>query len=119
MPISKKYTAAEVTRAAYDYNKKTKRRVYFEYLLIKGKNDSLEHAKALAKLISGFDTCVNIIPANEIENGIYKQSQNYLKFRDDLMKLGQMATIRRTLGADIDAACGQLAEREEERKVED
>ena len=110
MPVNNKYNIKELLQACKDYTAKTNRRISFEYALAKGNNDNLEDAKALADLLKGMLCHVNLIPINEIENGTYKQSSidNIIKFRDYLNSRGIVATIRRELGSDIDAACGQL-----------
>ncbi|MCT4595995.1 MAG: 23S rRNA (adenine(2503)-C(2))-methyltransferase RlmN [Anaeromicrobium sp.] len=108
MPINKKYPIEEVIDACKYYIKKTKRRVTFEYALIHGVNDTLEHGKALIKLLRGIMCHVNLIPLNKVEERNYETSKNSKKFRDTL-KAGKIeATIRRELGSDINAACGQL-----------
>ena len=110
MPVNNTYNIKELLQACKDYTAKTNRRISFEYALAKGNNDNLEDAKALANLLKGMLCHVNLIPINEIENGTYKQSSidNIIKFRDYLNSRGIVATIRRELGSDIDAACGQL-----------
>ncbi|MBR3163205.1 MAG: 23S rRNA (adenine(2503)-C(2))-methyltransferase RlmN [Clostridia bacterium] len=110
MPINNKYNIEELLKSCKDYTDKTNRRISFEYALAKGNNDNLQDAKALANLLHGMLCHVNLIPINEIENGKYKQSSNesIIKFRDYLNSRGIVATIRRELGSDIDAACGQL-----------
>ena len=110
MPVNNKYNIKELLQACKDYTAKTNRRISFEYALAKGNNDNLEDAKALADLLKGMLCHVNLIPINEIENGTFKQSSidNIIKFRDYLNSRGIVATIRRELGSDIDAACGQL-----------
>ena len=96
--------------ACKDYINKTHRRISFEYALAKEENDNLEDAKRLARLLKGMLCHVNLIPINKIESGIYSKSsnENIIKFRDYLNSKGIVATIRRELGSDIDAACGQL-----------
>ena len=87
----------------------TGRRISFEYALIDGHNDSMEDAKELAELLGGFVCHVNIIPVNKIKERNYHSARKSAnRFRGYLEKLGINATVRRTLGADIDAACGQL-----------
>lgn len=110
MPVNNTYNIKKLLQACKDYTAKTNRRISFEYALAKGNNDNLEDAKALANLLKGMLCHVNLIPINEIENGAYKQSSidNIIKFRDYLNSRGIVATIRRELGSDIDAACGQL-----------
>ena len=111
MPINKTYNIEEIIKACKYYISKTNRRVSFEYALIKDKNDSLEDAKELANLLKGMLCHVNLIPINEVV-GVHDCTQptneNVLKFRDYLIKRGIVATVRRELGEDIEAACGQL-----------
>ena len=110
MPVNNKYNIEELLKACKDYIAKTNRRVSFEYALAKDNNDNLEDAKRLAKLLKGMLCHVNLIPINKIENGEFVKStnENIIKFRDYLNDHGIVATIRRELGSDIDAACGQL-----------
>ena len=110
MPVNKRYNIEELLQACKDYIKTTNRRVSFEYALAKDNNDNLQDAKQLVKLLKGMNCHVNLIPINKIENGAYTKStnENIMKFRDYLNDHGIVATIRRELGSDIDAACGQL-----------
>ena len=110
MPINNKYNIEELLNACKDYIKKTNRRISFEYALAKDNNDNLDDAKNLVKLLKGMLCHVNLIPINKIENGEFVKSsnENILKFRDYLNEHGIVATVRRELGSDIDAACGQL-----------
>ena len=110
MPVNKKYNIEELIQACKYYIDKTNRRISFEYALAKDSNDNLEDAKELVKLLKGMLCHVNLIPINKIENGEYSKSsnENIMKFRDYLNSKGIVATIRRELGSDIDAACGQL-----------
>lgn len=110
MPINNTYNINSLIQACKDYTAKTHRRISFEYALSKNTNDNLQDAKQLVNLLKGMLCHVNLIPINEIDNGIYQQSsnQNIIKFRDYLNNHGIVATIRRELGSDIDAACGQL-----------
>lgn len=110
MPVNNAYNIAELIKACKDYIKITNRRVSFEYALAKDKNDNLDDAKALVKLLKGMICHVNLIPINKIENGQFVKSSNdnIIKFRDYLNDNGIVATIRRELGSDIEAACGQL-----------
>lgn len=110
MPINNAFNIAELMEACKYYIEKTHRRISFEYALAKGNNDNLEDAKELVKLLKGMLCHVNLIPINKIENGQYTKSsnENIMKFRDYLNDHGIVATIRRELGSDIDAACGQL-----------
>lgn len=110
MPVNNAYNIKELLQACKDYIEKTHRRISFEYALAKENNDNLEDAKRLVKLLKGMLCHVNLIPINKIENGKYTKStnENIMKFRDYLNEHGIVATIRRELGSDIDAACGQL-----------
>ena len=110
MPVNDRYNIAELLQACRDYMEKTNRRISFEYALAKDNNDNLEDAKRLVKLLKGMTCHVNLIPINKIENGSFTKSsnENIIKFRDYLNEHGIVATIRRELGSDIDAACGQL-----------
>ena len=114
MPINKKYNIQELMKACKYYIEKTNRRISFEYALAKENNDNLDDAKELVKLLKGMLCHVNLIPINKIENGKYNKStnENIMKFRDYLNSHGIVATIRRELGSDIDAACGQLRKKE-------
>ena len=110
MPVNNTYHIEELLQACKDYIEKTNRRISFEYALAKENNDNLEDAKRLVKLLKGMLCHVNLIPINKIENGEFTKSsnENIIKFRDYLNDHGIVATIRRELGSDIDAACGQL-----------
>ncbi|MBQ7203642.1 MAG: 23S rRNA (adenine(2503)-C(2))-methyltransferase RlmN [Eubacterium sp.] len=113
MPINDRYGVDSVIKASRDYAEKTSRRVSFEYTLIKGVNDSAECAKELAQKLKGFICHVNLIPVNDVkERGNIKSSDKTINnFKDTLKSLGINATIRRTLGKDINASCGQLRRR--------
>lgn len=110
MPINNRYNIKELMEACKYYIEKTNKRISFEYALAKDNNDNLDDAKELVKLLKGMLCHVNLIPINKIENGKYTKSsnENIIKFRDYLNEKGITATIRRELGSDIDAACGQL-----------
>ena len=110
MPINNRYNIEELMKACKDYIKITNKRISFEYALARDNNDNLDDAKELVKLLKGMLCHVNLIPINKIENGKFTKSsnENIIKFRDYLNDHGIVATIRRELGSDIDAACGQL-----------
>ncbi|MBR3281134.1 MAG: 23S rRNA (adenine(2503)-C(2))-methyltransferase RlmN [Clostridia bacterium] len=116
MPINKKYSIKEVIDACKYYIEKTNRRITFEYALVDGVNDSYEDAMHLAKLLKGMLCHVNLIPINKIKDGIYEKSSTdkILAFRDALNSKGIVATVRRELGSDISAACGQLVRQTKE-----
>ncbi len=110
MPIAKAYSLAEVIKACKDYFDKTKRRVTFEYSLIKGVNDTDRDAANLHSLIKGMNCHVNLIPVNPIKERDFRKSadDSILRFKNLLEKNRINVTIRRSMGSDIDAACGQL-----------
>lgn len=110
MPVNNRWNISELLDACKKYAEKTGRRVSFEYTLIKGVNDSAENAAELADILSGMLCHVNLIPVNDVaERGHTRSSkQNIIKFQNILKSRGINATIRRTLGSDINASCGQL-----------
>ena len=110
MPINNRYNIKELITSCKYYIEKTNKRISFEYALAKNQNDNLEDAQKLVNLLKGMLCHVNLIPINEIDNNQYNKSsnENIIKFRDYLNSKGIVATIRRELGSDIDAACGQL-----------
>lgn len=116
MRVNKKWNIDELLKACKEYQSVTTRRISFEYALIDGVNDSDECAAELARRLKGIMCHVNLIPANPVkENSFKKPDKNkIIRFRDLLIKKGVNATVRRTLGADIDASCGQLRKRVKE-----
>lgn len=110
MPIGKKYSIDKIIEACKIYTDKTGRRVTFEYALIKGINDSPENAAELAFRLKGLLCHVNLIPVNSVKDACYRQSshKSIENFSSLLMKKGIETTVRRELGSDIEAACGQL-----------
>lgn len=110
MPVNRKYPMKDLIKACRDYTKITGRRISFEYTLIRGVNDSVNHARMLASQLKGMLCHVNLINVNETkENNCLKTSKEALKlFTNELEKCKINVTLRRTLGADIEAACGQL-----------
>ncbi|MDE7280583.1 MAG: 23S rRNA (adenine(2503)-C(2))-methyltransferase RlmN [Ruminiclostridium sp.] len=109
MPVNKKYRVRELIKACDDYFKATGRRISFEFALINGVNDDIDTAKELISLLKPLGVChINLIPVNEIREGDYKKSSFVESFKKILCDNGLNATVRRTLGADIEAACGQL-----------
>lgn len=110
MPINRKYDLNELMAACKDYFAATGRRISYEYALIAGANDSEEQARALAKLLRGQNCHVNLIPVNPVKerSAVRSSRAQVQRFADTLEKLGVNATIRRELGSDINAACGQL-----------
>jgi len=110
IPVNQKYSVREIIKACKFYTKKTKRRITFEYSLINGVNDNMETAIALGKLLKGMLCHVNLIPVNAVVEKDFKPSSeiNIIKFKETLEKFGIVTTIRREMGSDINAACGQL-----------
>lgn len=110
MPVNKKYPLNELCDTIREYIKITGRRISIEYALINGENDTFECADEILKLFSGMLTHINLIPVNPVAERSYKKStpQRVNKFADYLNSHGMTATVRRKLGSDIDAACGQL-----------
>lgn len=110
MPVNERWNIDELLSACREYASKTSRRISFEYTLIKGQNDSAENAVELSKRLKGMLCHVNLIPVNDVaERGNVRSSQeSIIKFQSILKKNGINATIRRTLGSDINASCGQL-----------
>jgi len=110
MPVANKYTVKDILEAADYYFEKTGRRVTYEYSLIKGFNDTKECALELSRLLSGKNTHVNLIPVNPIKERNWERStdSSVTAFKNILEKNRINATIRRGMGKDIDAACGQL-----------
>ena len=108
MPINNRYGLNALMTACRDYFEATGRRISFEYSLIEGVNDTEQSAKELIALLGGMPCHVNLIPINEIRERGYKKSRRVESFRQRLCDAGINATVRRTLGADINAACGQL-----------
>lgn len=109
MPVNRRYGVAALTAACRRYFDQTGRRISFEFALIEGVNDDRETAAELIRLLKPLAPChVNLIPVNEIREGDFRRSANVKAFQIMLTDGGLNATVRRTLGADISAACGQL-----------
>ena len=110
MPVNDAYPLEKLIPACRRYQKTTGRRISFEYSMVRGVNDSPEMARKLAELIRGMGAHVNLIPINPVDGSPYSatDARNVQRFRQMLEDLGVNATVRRRLGADISAACGQL-----------
>ena len=117
MPVANKYTIQDLLEACNYYIMQTGRRISFEFALISGVNDDEKTAFALAKLLRGMIAHVNLIPVNEIKDGAYKKSKekNIERFMNIMNSSGIVTTVRRELGKDIDAACGQLRQKHIEK----
>ena len=110
MPVNKAYPIDVLLDACRRYYAETSRRIHFEYAMIDGLNDSEENAKELLRRLKGLPAHVNLIPLNHVEESPLKPSSRsaVMKFQKTLEDGGVTATVRRTLGSDIDASCGQL-----------
>ena len=110
MPVNKAYPIEELLEACRRYYQETSRRIHFEYAMIDGVNDSEENARELLRRLKGLGAHVNMIPLNHVEESPLKPSSRaaVAKFQKILEDGGVTATVRRTLGGDIDASCGQL-----------
>ena len=110
MPVNKAYPTEELLAACRRYYQETSRRISFEYAMIDGVNDSVEHAKELIRRLKGLPAHFNLIPLNHVEESPLKPSSRnaVARFQKTLEDAGIPATVRRTLGGDIDASCGQL-----------
>ncbi|MBQ9745047.1 MAG: 23S rRNA (adenine(2503)-C(2))-methyltransferase RlmN [Clostridia bacterium] len=111
MPINNKYSIDELLSACRDYFDATGRRISFEYTLIAGKNDTEEGAVKLASVLKKYmhsGIHINLIPLNEVKETKLSTSKNVNAFKNKLISLGINATVRRRLGSDINASCGQL-----------
>jgi 23S rRNA (adenine2503-C2)-methyltransferase len=110
MPIAERYDIDTAIAACEYYYQKTGRRITFEYSLVEGVNDFPEHARELARRVKGLNCHINLIPVNPIKERNYRQSEakNIQNFKNILENYRINVTIRREMGTDIDAACGQL-----------
>lgn len=110
MPINKAYGVEKLLNTCRDYFEATGRRISYEYAMIKDVNDSEDCARTLARLLTGTSSHINLIPLNSIEESPLKPSkpETVRRFQEILGKAGLTATVRRKLGSDIDASCGQL-----------
>lgn len=110
MPVNSKWNTAELLKACKIYADKTSRRISFEYAMMKGVNDSPECAAELAHRLKNILCHINLIPANEVPEKGHERSTDdtIVRFKEILEKAGMTVTVRRTLGSDINASCGQL-----------
>lgn len=108
MPVNKAYDVEKLFAACHAYFKKTGRRISFEYAMIDGVNDSDAQADLIAQKIKGMPGHVNLIPLNDVAESPLKPSKRTRQFQQRLESHGVTATVRRSLGGDIDASCGQL-----------
>lgn len=117
MPINRRWPLEELLEACREYHRQTKDSVTFEYVMLKDVTDSLEDARKLPKLLKGIPCKINLIPFNEHPGSEYKRPsrERVLRFQQVLMQAGLQTLIRRTMGRDIYAACGQLTSKFEGR----
>lgn len=120
MPVNKKYNVDKLLDACREYYRITGRRISFEYAMIRDVNDSRQTAELLAEKLQGMSAHVNLIPLNNVEESPLKPSskKTVMEFQAILEQHGITATVRRTLGSDIDASCGQLRRKHETQKGE-
>ncbi len=118
MPVNKRWPLEKLIPACRKYYEKTGRRISFEYAMIKGRNDSPEMCAKLIALLKGLPAHVNLIPLNHVEESPLQPSsrETVKRFQEQLEAAGITATVRRTLGGDIDASCGQLRRKHEKDK---
>lgn len=119
MPVNKAYPTEELIRACRRYYEATGRRISFEYAMIDGVNDSVENARELLRIMKGLPVHFNLIPLNHVEESPLKPStrEAVARFQKCLTDGGIPATVRRTLGGDIDASCGQLRRKYNKEKI--
>ena len=118
MPVNRAYDVEKLFDACHRYFKKTGRRISFEYAMIDGVNDNDWQADLIAKRLKGMPGHVNMIPLNDVVESPYKPSKRVAAFQRRLESHGVTATVRRSLGGDIDASCGQLRRKAMEEKGE-
>lgn len=120
MPVNRKWNIDALLNACREYQKVTTRRISFEYALIEGVNDTPECADELAKRLKGIMCHINLIPANPVKENSYRppNRKNIMRFKSLLEGKGLNATVRRTLGADINASCGQLRKKVKEEQCD-
>ena len=113
MPINKRYPIAALVEACRNYVRRTNRRIFFEYVLLKDQNDSVNQSHKLGELLRGLLCHVNLIPVNPTGNGPYERTElgNAKEFQTGLQSFGIPSTVRMEKGIDIDAGCGQLRAR--------
>ena len=119
MPVNRAYDVEDLFAACHDYFGKTGRRISFEYAMIDGVNDQDWQADLIARRLRGMPGHVNLIPLNDVAESPFRPSRRTAAFQKRLESHGLTATVRRSLGGDIDAACGQLRRKAEAEKGED
>lgn len=117
MPVNRAYDVDELFEACHDYFRRTGRRISFEYAMIDGVNDNRWQADLIVRKLRGMPGHVNLIPLNDVAESPWKPSRKVREFQQRLEAQGVTATVRRSLGGDIDASCGQLRRKAMEREV--
>lgn len=114
MPVNRKYNVQRLMESCRKYYQETGRRISFEYAMIRGVNDTPRHAEMLIKQTRGMDAHVNMIPLNHVEGSplVPSTKEDIRRFQQQLEQAGITATVRRSLGGDIDASCGQLRKKQ-------
>ena len=118
MPVNRRYPLDELIPACRRYVDRTKRRIIFEYALIREFNDTKEDAEKLSRLLRGMICHVNLIPVTPVRERDFRRSTRAAWFCKQLEQRNISATVRRELGSDIDASCGQLRRRRMEKEKE-
>lgn len=120
IPVSRRWSLEHVLAACRYYVARSGRRIFFEWTLIAGRNDSVKHARALGRLLDGLDAHVNLIPLNPTPgfSGNPSGAADIRRFQDELLAYGIPSTVRRRKGIDIDAGCGQLYSRIREHQID-
>ena len=118
MPVSRAYDVDALFAACRRYFQRTKRRISFEYAMIDRVNDSDAQADLIAEKVGGMPAHINLIPLNDVRESSFKPSRRVAAFQRRLESHGLTATVRRSLGGDIDASCGQLRRRAMEKREE-
>ncbi|MDD6023490.1 MAG: 23S rRNA (adenine(2503)-C(2))-methyltransferase RlmN [Oscillospiraceae bacterium] len=114
MPVNRKYNVQRLMESCRKYYQETGRRISFEYAMIRGVNDTPRHAEMLIRQTRGMDAHVNMIPLNHVEGSslVPSTKEDIRRFQQQLEQAGITATVRRSLGGDIDASCGQLRKKQ-------
>ena len=117
MPLNKKYGLKDIIKCTKEYSAYSRKRITFEYVLLKGINDKKEHANQIKKLLKGIPCKINIIPYNETTKNFQRPSDTeILNFAEYLKTMHATVTLRLSKGDDIQGACGQLVVKTQRRK---
>lgn len=116
MPVNRAYDVEALFGACHEYFQRTGRRISFEYAMIDGVNDADWQADLIVRRLRGMPGHVNLIPLNDVSESPFKPSRRTRQFQRRLESQGVTATVRRSLGGDIDASCGQLRRKAMEKE---